>query len=367
MVALHGQLVGMIERLDLPPAGAADQAARRLVRPLRRERPETVVVVAYEVLEGRGMPVLEALRRRLAGAGIPLLTRIVVRDGRWFAPDCGRCCCPAEGTPIPRAADIPAVAELVGLEISPLPTRSSVAATVASDPAFTGPVAEALRAADVRSDAAVASARHEGGRRVFGPRARVRRLATDDHEVLRRWLRDLSAWAVVCDVSESAPAVPDLGPGVVVGLVASLRDLLLRDGLIAWLCPETLPLDALPDDLVDGLRTVLPAPAWRESAQGTGDGMRAAIRDGTASVAGRRLVARLQALCRAVPDTHAAGVLTVLANVAWWLGDGAVAREALDRALLHAPDYRLAQLTQQMVDLGVRPRGRPGTGDEPPD
>lgn len=365
VVAMHRQRVGMIERLDLPPAQAADQAAQLLVRPLRRERPEAVVVVAYEVLEGAGMPVLDALRRRLGGAGIPLLSRIVVRDGRWFDPDCGQPCCPADGTPIPQAADIPAVAELVGLEISPLPTRSSVAATVARDPALADPVAAALQAAGVGPDVVASAGRQRGGR-ARGPGARLIRAPTDDRDVVLRWLRDLSAWAVVCDIRESAPAVADLSPGVVAGLVASLHDLLLRDGLIAWFCPETLPLEDLPDDLVDGLRTALPTPAWREAGQGVGDGARAAIRNGTASIAGRRLVARLQALCRAVPDSHAAGVLTVLANVAWWLGDGAVAREALDRALRHAPDYRLAQLTEQMVDLGVRPRGRSDSTHEPP-
>jgi transposase len=62
------------------------------------------------------------------------------------------------------------------------------------------------------------------------------------------------------------------------------------------------------------------------------------------------------ALCRALPDGQAAPMLTVLANVAWWLGDGALARTALERALAVEPGYRLARLLDRMVVLAIRPR-----------
>ena len=58
---------------------------------------------------------------------------------------------------------------------------------------------------------------------------------------------------------------------------------------------------------------------------------------------------------RVVPDEHAAAPLTVLAHLAWWLGDGALARTCLERALAAAPGYRLALLLERMLDLGVRP------------
>jgi transposase len=41
--------------------------------------------------------------------------------------------------------------------------------------------------------------------------------------------------------------------------------------------------------------------------------------------------------------------------VAWWRGDGALARTCLDRALDATPGYRLALLLERMLDLGVRP------------
>jgi transposase len=76
-------------------------------------------------------------------------------------------------------------------------------------------------------------------------------------------------------------------------------------------------------------------------------------------MAERRLEQRLAALCRAVPDRLCAGVLTVLASYAWWEGSGALAREAVERALRHQPDYRLAVLTEKMIDLAMRPGRAP--------
>jgi hypothetical protein len=45
-----------------------------------------------------------------------------------------------------------------------------------------------------------------------------------------------------------------------------------------------------------------------------------------------------------------------LAHLAWWLGDGALARTALDRALAVDSDYRLATLLERMVDVAARPQ-----------
>jgi Domain of unknown function (DUF4192) len=61
-------------------------------------------------------------------------------------------------------------------------------------------------------------------------------------------------------------------------------------------------------------------------------------------------------VCRAAPPELSPGPLTVLAHLAWWLGDGALARTALDRALAVDPDYRLATLLERMVDVAARPQ-----------
>jgi hypothetical protein len=154
---------------------------------------------------------------------------------------------------------------------------------------------------------------------------------------------------VVLDVGAGATPVEALTAEQVATLVESLLDVGLRDAVIAWLCPGTLPLELLPDDLADAVASSLPARVWADRAGG----------DPAAVVAGRRLLARLQWVVRAVPDESAAPALTVLANYAWWLGDGALTRVALDRALLHDPGYRLARLLERMVDLGLRSLSEP--------
>jgi hypothetical protein len=325
VVALRDRAVALIERIDVPRPQHVDEASRTLVVPLLRERPEAVMLVGYESRVGSSRPTLDALRGLLTEAGLLVLDRLVVRDGRWFALDCLQECCPAEGAPV-RAADSPAVAEMVGLEVSPLARRGALADLVAADPDVAGAVAAALAQPPAGST---------------------------DSDAVRR-LRALSRWSVACDVTGRAAAeVEELTAAEVALLVTSLDDLDLRDGLVAWLCPGSLPLDCLSPDLLDALRCTMPLPSWHRRAS-----------DGAAAIAGRRLLARLQALARSVPDDHAAGVLTVLANLAWWQGDGALARTCLDRALESAPDYRLARLLERMVDLGVRPGGY---GDELPD
>lgn len=341
VVALRDRAVVLVQRVDLPTAAEADEACRVLVPPLLREGPEAVLLVAYETRAGDGRPGLDAVRRELVGAGVQVLDRIVVRGDRWFAVDCATGCCPPDGSPVPSPAHTPAVAEFVGLGISPLPGRGALAAVVAADPERASAVGLALRERAAR----------RGG---LGQAAKR--------------LEALSAWAVALGVrdatSDHASLVDSLRPDQVALLVDSLRDVQLRDGLVAWLCPGSLPQDCLPPDVVDAVRTCLPGPHWPEGARRTRKRDRRP-RGRDEAVVGRRHLLRLQHLVRAVPDEHAAAPLTVLANLAWWLGDGALARTCLERALDASPDYRLALLLEQMLDLGIRPRGRAPRTDDP--
>jgi hypothetical protein len=321
-VSLRDRAVGLIARIDVPSPHHGEESCRRLVAPLQRDRPEAVMLVGYETRPGASVPALDALRRLLTEADLQVLDRLVVRDGRWFALDCAESCCPAEGVPVQAAADTPAVAEYVGLEVAPLPGREVLTDVVAAVPAIAEKVAHALSGADGPPDPA--------GRRAA-----------------------LSRWAVVCDVSGTGPEVESLEPDELAQLVLSLDDLELRDGLVAWMCPGSLPLGCLPPDVVDALRSCLPEPTWHRGSA-----------DGSEAIASRRLVARLEALVRSVPDEHAAPPLAVLANLAWWRGDGALARSCLDRALTASPGYRLARLLERLLDLGVRPDGGDGLAEE---
>jgi hypothetical protein len=119
----------------------------------------------------------------------------------------------------------------------------------------------------------------------------------------------------------------------------------LRDGLIAWLCPGTLPRELIDGMLFEQLSQALPQPIWLDGGLG----------DVEQVLALQRVEQRLCELCAALPDEWAVPALTVLAAFAWWRGDGALTRIALDRALRVDPRYRLAQLLERMVDLAIRP------------
>ena len=336
VLALRGGAVELVERLDLPETAGVVDAAAALVGPLVRARIEAVLLAGFESGPDLAAPMLEALVGPLHEAEIAVLERLVVRDGRWFSLDCTQGCCPPEGQPLPEAASTPAVADFVGQGVSPLPDRAQVAASVRADPAVSDAVARELAKDGARG------------------RPAVRRIA---------WL---SLWAVVCRSDPGHSLHEELSAPDVAELVRSLRDVELRDALIAWLCPGSLPLEALPDDLVDMVRSALPPRPSRSSRSSGSSGSSGSSessgssgssgRSGTeATSAARVLRGRLEWLSRAVPDADAAPVLTLLATVAWHLGDGTVARVALDRALEHTPDYRLAQLVARMVDLGIRP------------
>ena len=143
------------------------------------------------------------------------------------------------------------------------------------------------------------------------------------------------------------------------------RDRGWRDGLLAWLCPDSMSLDLLRGDVVAALQ-VIPRPvpsAPVTSAAGAGDGRAEPVADGSAdengdgSTARDDLGRRLLSLCRLVPDATgevAAAILTVAAHVSWCDGDGTLASIALERALRVAPRYRLAELLDRLVAAGVR-------------
>lgn len=369
LVALRERAVLFVGRIDLPPHEAVEEAADVLLPPVLREGPDAVLLVAYETRTGDGRPLLDVVRHRLRRAGLQVLDRVVVRGGRWFGIDCAGPCCPVAGLPLPAPADSPGVSEFVGLGVSPLASRAMLADLVGADPDRTPAVAEALAA------------------RSGDP---------DPRSLLARRFAALSLWAVVLGLrgpsGDDRLSPTGLRPDQVAVLVESLRDVALRDALVAWLCPGSLPADCLSDDLADAVRTCLPTSGWDgrqvpaaadEGGAGPDRGLDGGLDgapdsgldrgpdsgldggpDGGRVLVARRFLARLQDLVRAVPDEHAPPMLTVVANLAWWLGDGALARTCLERALESDPDYRLALLLEHMVDLGIRPAG-PGPRRRP--
>ena len=97
VVCLMRNRIGVVGRIDLPPPDVdPDLVAVELLPIVRRERPDAVVLVGFESTHGQAEPASVAMRDAIESAGIRVVERLVVRDGRWWSLDCDRDCCPAE-------------------------------------------------------------------------------------------------------------------------------------------------------------------------------------------------------------------------------------------------------------------------------
>jgi hypothetical protein len=347
VVELKARRLGLVERLDLPPAAHAAEAAALLVEPMVRHGATSVILIGYETEVDAAGPLFDEVRWALARDGIAVVDTLLVRDGRFYSLDCDAGCCPVEGAALPDPSRVSAVADFVAQGRGVLPSRESVVELVAATPPLSERVDAVIAALD-RGSSSGTPVRHAGAAFGLEPPGLS---ATIEHAVRARAdrrRRALSLWAVVGDRADASTVQDFLTPEQVADLVVSLRDRSLRDIVIAWWCPGSLELDAFPGDLVDEVR--------------------AAFADDRAPRP--FLVPRLAWVARAVGDEHAAPVLTVLANVALHEGDGTLARVALDRALEHSPGYTLARLLSRMLDLGIRPDDVPtdtSAGDDGPE
>jgi hypothetical protein len=317
--------MGLVQRLDLPAPEHVAQAVAAMIAPLRQDSPAAVLLIGFEEREGRSRAMLDEMADACRADGVEVADRLVVRAGRWFAPDCHRSCCPPEGLELPPPAQVPAVAEFVGREICPLPDRSALAGLLE-------PSAPLCQEVTV----------------LAGEWSKLRLEATNggDAELDSVRATELAVWSLVlCDGDDAEPirAVP---PQDLAILAASLTDVALRDGLIAWLCPGTLPMEVIDPGLLAQMGRTLAEPRWLGRERG----------DPGQVIGLQRIERRLCELCAALPDPWAVPPLSVLAAFTWWRGDGALTRVALDRVLRIDPHYCLAQLLERMVDLSIRPQ-----------
>jgi Domain of unknown function (DUF4192) len=318
-VSLHGTRMGLVQRIDIPPPEHVRDAVAAMIGPLLQDCPVTVLLIGFEEREGESRAMLDELAEACLRNNVRVDDRMVVRGGRWFDLDCHQSCCPPEGLELPAPSEVPAVAEFVGRGICPLPDRSALADLLEPSRSLrsraVSPLAEQWLGLRLEAD-------------LPGSRA-----------------SELAVWALVLGGPDDAEPIPALPPQDLAILAVSLTDVELRDALIAWLCPGTLPQDVLDPPLLVALSEALPRPPWLDRDVG----------DVEQVIGLQRIERRLCELCAAVPDAWAAPALTVLAAFTWWRGDGALTRIALDRALRIDPHYRLAQLLERMVDLAIRP------------
>lgn len=329
VVGFVGKQIHLVARLDVTPDPAqATGVAEGLVDAMLRAHLDGAMVVGYEDVRGESQVLSEALAEEVEDAGIDLVDRLVVHEGRWNGLMCS--CC--RDKPVPAAPDVPAVADFVALGRTALASREDLGRLVAPD--------------DDRPEDLLAAVRA--------------RLTEAPHGRDRPWdERCIAAWADLVEGRHDRDLIPIEDLSV---LLASLRDRSLRDGLLAALCPGSLPSDAVDPRLVpllsrrlglarpDHLDEAGPTPGERPAGGALGSLLQL-----PRAVPYPDLVeSRLARLCRLAPDEHAAPVLTVMATHAWWSGNGAVARFAVERALELEPDHVLARLVLHLLDLGVR-------------
>lgn len=315
ITVLSGRRLGLLQRHDLlADPDDCERAAARALGIVSREGATGLLVIAFEDDEGSSTPLREAMLTAAGSSGVRVQEHLVVRDGRWYAPDCHEACCPEEGLALPRPADVPAVAAFVHAGVAPLRSRDDLVAEVLPD-------RDEDRAARVGHHLEV-----------------LLRLALGRGSIVERGDRLRDTWRTLLDTGPAAARVADLPDSLLARAAWSLADVSWRDALMSALCPGTmgespdldLALSAVPGDVTEELHTVR---------------------------------SRLVELSRLVPEEVVPPVLTLVGHLAWWSGDGTVAAIALERALDLDPSYRLAGLMNDLLSSGVRPWSLPGDSD----
>jgi hypothetical protein len=345
--------LGPVARIDLPDERDVAATAEHLLASVLRVHPERALLIGFEDVPGESRSLMQALHTGLRRAGVGLLDHVVVRDGRWW----GGCCRPGQsldglvpthldGHPVPEDASVPAVAELIVRGSAPLPGRDALSDLVSEDRALSTGVGDALD--DLWDD--VEDAIDPDGLMELEPDELDLSGASErDLEGFRQraagWVdhvdRAADVWGrVLAPVGERGDTfeVSDLD---VARAARSLINKSWRDSLISWLSPVMFPLDQVDD--ASGAVLVAAAPAG----------------PATTSEQSRTALRRLLQLARRLPDEwshEAAGLCTVLSCVAWGLGNGAIAGDAVTRALRLEPDYTLARYLGRMIELQLRPR-----------
>lgn len=327
LAVMNGRRIGLMQRHDLlEDPWTCQVSAERAVAISVREGATALLLIAFEEDEGGSRSLREAMAAAAVGAGLSVREHLVVREGRCYSPSCEDTCCSHGGRVLPRPEDVPAVAPFVQAGVFPLPSRDHV-------------VDEVLpRRDEVRADAVAHCA-----------------------QTLSQQMEEAEiglTWARVLDPDLGAPEVASLTDAEVALLGLSLLDIAWRDALLTVLCPGALPSDDL-DETHSALARV--AAAWCPWVLGGLDapddvtltGEVPDARDHHDDVLAVR--DRLVELTRILPSELSPPVLTCVAHLAWWAGDGTVTSICLERALEIDPDYRLADLMMQLLSAGVRP------------
>lgn len=278
-------------RYDLPDPALAGAVARHAMSVLSAQRIPAALAVGYGP-EHLVSPVAEALRDLAPRAGITMTELLRVEGQRFWSYVCADpSCCPPEGTAFD-VTDHPAGRAMAAEGARVLASREELAASVRP---VTGDAADRMRKATQQAEEHVAASVERVAR--SGRKAAVRRL--------------IAAIGLPA-VTEAISRYRDGGRlelEEVAWLTVMLRDLRVRDDAWARMRPE-----------------------HRE--------------------AHLRLWTDLTQLAR---PGYVRAPASLLAFVAWQIGNGALANVALDRALADDPYYSMAVLLRQVIDSGAPP------------
>jgi hypothetical protein len=321
LVGLHGpsRRIGMMIRMDLPPAGQRAVALEAHLRALRANDEDAVIVLVITDRppkpSGCG-PIrppyhqfVRSVRRRLNLSGWSVLDVIAVGESTWRSYLCrDPGCCPPGGRPLSEVTDSPLAVWMIAEGHVLAPDEESLLADVE-------PVAHA------GADGAGADGTGADGTGSVGP-------GPTAEEALARW-REL--------LLDGGPRPGDARQPDLRWLTAALQDRWFRDAVLLTLVPGA---GTVPEEVLAGVdHTAM-------------DGLFDAPPDGALLARGTSLLA---AVARAAPTGQRADALALLAWAAWWSGEGARGRLLAARAMADQPTHTLAALVDQLLFAGVPP------------
>jgi len=289
--------VRLTVRFDLPKApdlNLADEIARRAMGVLIAQGFYTGVAVGYG--PGRLVtPVVDAVRRRAADLGFQFSEVLRAEGGRYWSYLCTEpSCCSPDGEPYDLAGHpvTAAFAEAGALPV--LASREELAASVAP---LDGPAGEAMFQATLQAEGRIARLIAQAAS--SGRKGAARRLiGSAGLDAVRAAIDTYRAGG---EFSSDADAA---------WLLVGLQDLRVRDD--AWSRMD-------PDHTKEHLRL------WTD-------------------------------LTRRARPGYVAAPASLLAFIAWQLGNGALANVALDRVQADDHGYTMARLLREVIDSGAPPR-----------
>lgn len=239
---------------------------------------------------------LDTMCLALEDHGVDVPVTVSTNGHVWWDHGCPDELCCGGSNPVDLAVMTAVRAEYVFAGYAPLKSRELLAQQVAMDP---------QRAEQVR-------AVMRPGR----PRNLERWRTTQINALSTLLLPQRHLRALLSGPQNSRSARPPLDPAIAARTLRGMRDIVVRDVLLR--------------------RFIVADPEDREGWQWSVD--------------------VLCDLVQCAPSEYVAPAATLLANVAWMGGDGALANLALDRADDAEPEYTLAQLSRQVITRGVDPR-----------